>query len=166
MTIEQENKIIEQAQDILERRFAVGHELTLNTQSVAYYSAYYLGAILAVRKVVVDLLVSKPKGDDWIYLEAFWNCITKDKRHMQMYMDGEERKKELMEKNIRIAMTGEMDQIPADTAKVLNSAIEETKHNTGMVLNFAMNYGSQREMVLAARKYTEEEINGKRANDQ
>ena len=90
MTIEQENKIIEQAQDILERRFAIGHELKLNTQSVAYYGAYYLGAILAVRKVVVDLLVSKPKGDDWIYLEAFWNCITKDKRHMQMFMDGEE----------------------------------------------------------------------------
>ena len=73
--------------------------------------------------------------------------------------------KELMEKNIRIAMTGEMDQIPADTAKVLNSAIEETKHNTGMVLNFAMNYGSQREIVLAARKYAEEVLDGKRAND-
>ena len=90
MTIEQENKIIEQAQDILERRFAVDHELKLNTQSVAYYGAYYLGAILAVRKVVVDLLVSKPKGDDWVYLKAFWDCITKDKRHMQMYLDGDE----------------------------------------------------------------------------
>ncbi|MBR5291062.1 MAG: isoprenyl transferase [Erysipelotrichaceae bacterium] len=73
--------------------------------------------------------------------------------------------KELMEKNIRIAMTGEMDQIPADTAKVLTSAIEETKNNTGMVLNFAMNYGSQREIVLAARKYAEEVLSGKRAND-
>lgn len=55
--------------------------------------------------------------------------------------------KELMEKNIRIAMIGSMEQIPADTAKVLQRAIDETKNNTGMVLCFAMNYGSQQEIV-------------------
>jgi len=73
--------------------------------------------------------------------------------------------KELMEKNIRIAMIGEMDQIPAETAKILQSAMDETRNNTGMVLNFAMNYGSQREIVLAARKYAEDVKNGVREND-
>ena len=90
MTAEKENKIIEKAQDIMARRFAVGGELKLNRQSVAYYGAYYLGAIQAVQRVVSELTANKPKGDDWIYLEALWKCITKDKRHMQMYLDGEE----------------------------------------------------------------------------
>ena len=90
MTAEQENKIIEKAQDIMARRFAVGGELKLNRQSVAYYGAYYLGAIQAVQRVVSELTANKPKGDDWLYLEALWKCITKDKRHMQMYLDGDE----------------------------------------------------------------------------
>ncbi|MCI5774357.1 MAG: polyprenyl diphosphate synthase, partial [Erysipelotrichaceae bacterium] len=57
--------------------------------------------------------------------------------------------KELMEKNIRIKMIGEMEQIPKDTAKILQRAIDKTANNTGMILNFAMNYGSRREMLLA-----------------
>lgn len=61
--------------------------------------------------------------------------------------------KELMEKNIRITMIGEMDQIPKETARVLQAAIDDTKANTGMILNFAMNYGGRREIVLAAQAY-------------
>ena len=90
MTTEQENKIIEQAQDIMARRFAVENELKLNTQSVAYYGAYYLGALQAVQKVIEHLADNKPKGDDWVYLKAEWDLITKSKRNMQMYLDGEE----------------------------------------------------------------------------
>ena len=90
MTTEQENKIIQQAQDIMARRFAVGGELKLNAQSVAYYGAYYLGAIQAVQKVVSELTANKPKGEDWLYLEAFWKFITKNKRNMQIFMDGDE----------------------------------------------------------------------------
>ena len=90
MTTEQENKIIEQAQDIMARRFAVTNELKLNRQSVAYYGAYYLGAIQAVQKVVGELTTNRPKGDDWVYLKAFWDFITKNKRNMQMFLDGDE----------------------------------------------------------------------------
>jgi hypothetical protein len=90
MKTEQENKIIQQAKDIMARRFAVGGELKLNAQSVAYYGAYYLGAIQAVQKVVSELTANKPKGEDWLYLEAFWKFITKNKRNMQMFLDGDE----------------------------------------------------------------------------
>lgn len=91
MTTEQENKIIRQAQDIMARRFATQNELKLNRQSVAYYGAYYLGAIQAVQAVTRQLLEGeKPKKEDWIYLKAFWDCITKNKRHMQLFLDGEE----------------------------------------------------------------------------
>lgn len=69
--------------------------------------------------------------------------------------------KELMEKNIRITMIGEMDQIPKDTAKVLQAAFDDTRENTGMILNFAMNYGGRREIVLAAQAYAKDVREGK-----
>ena len=72
--------------------------------------------------------------------------------------------KELMEKNIRIRMMGEIERIPENARRIFLDAIEKTKNNTGMTLNFALNYGSRREIVLAARKYAEDVKNG-RIND-
>ena len=43
MTKEQEDKIIAQAQDILERRMAVEMNIKINLQNVMYYGAYLLG---------------------------------------------------------------------------------------------------------------------------
>ena len=90
MTTEQENKIIQQAQDILARRLGADEYLKVSAQTVTYYGAYYLGAVQAVQKVIEHLADNKPKGDDWVYLKAEWDLITKSKRNMQMYLDGEE----------------------------------------------------------------------------
>ena len=73
--------------------------------------------------------------------------------------------KDLMEKNIKITMIGEMEGIPQETAKVLQRAIDETANNTGMILNFAMNYGSRREITLAAKKYALDVLNDKAGLD-
>ena len=73
--------------------------------------------------------------------------------------------KELMEKNIKITMIGEMEGIPQETAKLLQRAIDETANNTGMILNFAMNYGSRREITLAAKKYALDVLNDKAGLD-
>lgn len=59
---------------------------------------------------------------------------------------------ELMELNIRVEMIGEMDGLPQYTSRAVRNAMEETKNNTGMVLNFAFNYGSRREIVLAVQR--------------
>jgi undecaprenyl diphosphate synthase len=64
--------------------------------------------------------------------------------------------KELMKNNIRIAFIGEMDKFPAETRKVMENAIEKTKENTGLILNFALNYGSRREITLAVQKIANE----------
>ena len=91
MNKEQENKIIAQAQDILERRMAVKKDIKVNLQHIVMYAAYYQGALMAVRKVTESLLSgNKPKKDDWIYLIAEWNLITSSKRNMQLYLDGTE----------------------------------------------------------------------------
>lgn len=64
--------------------------------------------------------------------------------------------KELMEKNIRIQSIGELSAFPEDTRLVLERAIEATSKNSGMILCFAMNYGSRREIVLAAEAWAKQ----------
>ena len=92
MNKEQEDKIIKQAQDILERRMAVEKDIKVNLQNLVYYGAYYMGALDAVRKIFPTLFSSdrKPKGEDWIYLQAEWELITSSKRNMQLWLDGTE----------------------------------------------------------------------------
>ena len=68
--------------------------------------------------------------------------------------------KELMENNVRIMIIGDRDNIPKETMSVIDDAIEETKNNTGLILNFAFNYGSRDEIVKACKKYAEDYKNG------
>ncbi|KAF0226312.1 MAG: undecaprenyl pyrophosphate [Erysipelotrichaceae bacterium] len=69
--------------------------------------------------------------------------------------------KELLEKNIRIESIGDLTPFPENTKRVLLNAIKDTSHNTGMVLVFAMNYGSRTEIVEAAKKYHLAMVSGK-----
>ena len=68
--------------------------------------------------------------------------------------------KELMENNVRVMIIGEKDLIPQETMSVINDAIETTKNNTGLILNFAFNYGGRDEIVSAAKKYAIDYSNG------
>lgn len=67
---------------------------------------------------------------------------------------------EVMERNIKITMIGEMDALPVSTQNVLKDAMDRTKNNTGLILNFAMNYGSRAEIVSAMKKMIVEVENG------
>ena len=68
--------------------------------------------------------------------------------------------KELMENNVKVMIIGDRDKIPAETMKVIDDAIDTTKDNTGLILNFAFNYGARDEIVKAAKKYAEDYKNG------
>ncbi len=70
--------------------------------------------------------------------------------------------KELMEKNIRIQSIGELEAFPDHTRQVLQRAIQETSKNTGMILCFAMNYGSRREIMLASEQYAKSVLEAQR----
>ncbi|MBO4919076.1 MAG: isoprenyl transferase [Erysipelotrichaceae bacterium] len=61
--------------------------------------------------------------------------------------------KELMENNVRVMIIGDRDRIPAETMKVIDDAIDTTKNNTGLILNFAFNYGGRDEIVQAAKAF-------------
>ncbi|MCR4855353.1 MAG: isoprenyl transferase [Erysipelotrichaceae bacterium] len=64
--------------------------------------------------------------------------------------------KELMDNNVRIMIIGDREKIPAETMKVIDEAIETTKNNTGLILNFAFNYGARDEIVKAARQFAKD----------
>lgn len=68
---------------------------------------------------------------------------------------------ELKQNNIRVTFLGEIERFPQETQKVITTAVSETKQNTGLVLCLAVNYGSQREITLAARKYAQDVLDNK-----
>lgn len=69
--------------------------------------------------------------------------------------------KELMENNVKVKIIGEKNLIPEETMKVINDAIETTKNNTGLILNFAFNYGGRDEIIYAANRYANDFKDGK-----
>ncbi len=73
--------------------------------------------------------------------------------------------KEIQAHNIKVQFIGFIDKLPKSTQKVVNKAIEDTKNNTGMILNLAVNYGSRQEIVAAIKTYSNEVLNNKRLND-
>ncbi|ELK44774.1 undecaprenyl pyrophosphate synthase [Halobacillus sp. BAB-2008] len=59
---------------------------------------------------------------------------------------------ELIERNVRVQTIGDFDVLPPHTRKAVKEAMEKTKNNDGLILNFALNYGSRFEMVQAVRQ--------------
>ena len=75
--------------------------------------------------------------------------------------------KELMENNVRVMIIGEKEQVPDETMAVINDAIETTKNNTGLILNFAFNYGGRDEIIRACKNYAKDyKENGKELNEE
>ncbi|TVT28240.1 isoprenyl transferase [Salinicoccus cyprini] len=56
---------------------------------------------------------------------------------------------ELMANNVRIEAIGDMSKLPVATRRAIQYAIDRTRHNDGLQLNFALNYGSRQEMLSA-----------------
>lgn len=58
---------------------------------------------------------------------------------------------ELIEQNVRVEMIGEDVPLPPHTQAAVKRAMEATKNNTGLILNFALNYGSRSEITQAVQ---------------
>ncbi|WP_276352469.1 isoprenyl transferase [Cohnella caldifontis] len=58
---------------------------------------------------------------------------------------------ELIENNVQVRMMGNMEGLPGHTLAAVREAVRRTADNTGMILNFALNYGSRMEMMEAVR---------------
>ncbi len=64
--------------------------------------------------------------------------------------------KDLKDKNVIVRALGELEKLPTQTLKAVEEAVESTRGNTGMILNFAINYGGRLEIINAVKKMAEE----------
>lgn len=56
---------------------------------------------------------------------------------------------ELIKNNVQVKMIGDQSKLPHKVKKVITEGAEATKDNSGMILNFALNYGSRAEILNA-----------------
>ena len=68
--------------------------------------------------------------------------------------------------NNRVVFLGDRTALSADYQRKMNEIETRTAHNTGMVLNVAVNYGGRQEITRAARLLAEEVRQGKLDPDQ
>ena len=58
----------------------------------------------------------------------------------------------LINTNIRFQMIGRRERIPGSVLAIIDEVTAKTKHNTGLTMNLAFNYGSRLEIVDAFKK--------------
>jgi len=59
---------------------------------------------------------------------------------------------ELNEGNVRLRHLGRLDEIPSEAQLAIKSAVDLTSDNTGMTVNFAVNYGGRQEILDAVNR--------------
>lgn len=71
----------------------------------------------------------------------------------------------LMKNNVRLNAIGDLAMLPPKCLKELNSAIEKTSQNTGLVLTLALSYGSRREILHSAKQIAAKVLKGELSVD-
>lgn len=59
---------------------------------------------------------------------------------------------DLIANNVRIEVVGDIEKLPVHTREAIEYAMERTRNNDGLLLNFALNYGSRDEILNAMKE--------------
>ncbi len=73
---------------------------------------------------------------------------------------------DLDHERVRVRFIGEREGLPADLQRVMAQMEERTSHNDRLLLQIALNYGSRKELVRAARHLAAEAAAGRVAADE
>lgn len=104
-------------------------------------------AIYASQQNIKRMSVFAFSTENWKRPEDEVSFIFKlPKIFFEMYLS------DLMKHQIKVTYIGDLEHIPEYGKSGVLSAIEKTKDNTGMVLCFALNYGSYDEITKAVKK--------------
>ncbi len=68
---------------------------------------------------------------------------------------------ELVRNNVRVRLIGDASRLPQKVRKAVEDGSAATKDNTGMILNFALNYGSRSEIIKAVNSLLGDAAAGK-----
>ena len=72
---------------------------------------------------------------------------------------------DLHKSNVRVRIIGERDDLANDIRALLQEAEDLTRHNTGLTLVVAFNYGARQEIARAARRLAEEVAQGRLSSE-
>ena len=72
---------------------------------------------------------------------------------------------DLHKSNVHVRVIGERDDLPTDIRALLEEAEDLTKHNEGLMLVVAFNYGARQEIARAARRLALEVLEGRLSAD-
>lgn len=67
---------------------------------------------------------------------------------------------ELIQNNCRVECMGDIGQLPQETQEILLDAVSQSSHCTGLILNFAINYGGRQEIVKAVKDLASQVLEG------
>ncbi len=67
----------------------------------------------------------------------------------------------LMQNDVRLIATGNLDNLPGNVLDELNDSMEKTKNNKLMTLNLALSYSGRWDILTAVKKIALEQINDK-----
>lgn len=79
------------------------------------------------------------------------------------YIDKELRN--LHEKNAKVNIFGSLKELPEKCREKLEYAVDLTKNNTGLVVNFAINYSAWQDVVFATQKIVESGIGAEKVDE-
>ncbi|GGB30562.1 isoprenyl transferase [Virgibacillus dakarensis] len=104
--------------------------------------------VKAARKYKVEILTLYAfSTENWKRPKTEVDYIMKlPKEFLHIYLP------ELMENNVRIDTIGNFDGLPDHTKEAIQYAKEKTRNNNGLLLNFALNYGSRFEIMRAIKE--------------
>lgn len=72
----------------------------------------------------------------------------------------------LMKNNIKFAVIGRIEELPAKVQDEITRSIKATEHNTGLTLCLALNYGARTEIADALRKICQNGIDVSAINEE
>ena len=67
----------------------------------------------------------------------------------------------LKESNVKVIVSGFDENLPNNVYNIIKKITNETKNNSGQVLNLCFNYGSKKELVMATKSIAHDVLNGK-----
>ena len=64
----------------------------------------------------------------------------------------------ILKENAKIVILGDLTRFPQDIQDNVNEVLEDSKNNTGITVNIALNYGGRAEIVNAINKLLQEKV--------
>ena len=127
----------------------------------SYGHKYGCEALIKVLKACRDF------GVNYVSLYAFstenWKRSEEEVNYLMTLIDEYFTKylNRLQESNVKVIVSGFEENLPINVKNVITKITNETKNNTGQVLNLCFNYGSKQELVMATKAIANEVKNGK-----